>query len=92
MANEKAGIEIKQPKTVKERVLAANTCVEELNLSIPAIIDNMDDKVGMDYDAFPSRLYLVDKEGKIAHKSGRNRMKPLEMEKTLKKLLNESSR
>ena len=87
-SNEKSGIEIKQPKTVEERVVAANTCVLELKLSIPAVIDGMDNKAGMDYAAFPDRLYIVDKEGKIAYKGAKDPkgFKPLEMEKALKKL------
>ena len=88
-SNVRAGIEINEPKTMEERIEVASACVREMKLSIPAIIDGMDNKVGTDYAAWPDRLYIVDKEGKIAYKGGKGPggFKPPEMEKTLKKLL-----
>ena len=67
----------------------ANTCVLILDLSIPAIIDDMDDTVRAAYRGMPDRLYIVDKEGKIAYRGGKGPygFKPLEMEEALKSLL-----
>ena len=67
----------------------ANTCVLILDLSIPAIIDDMDDTVRAAYRGMPDRLYIVDKEGKIAYRGGKGPygFKPLEMEEALKRLL-----
>jgi len=88
-ANVKAGIEIDQPKTMEERIDVASECVREMKLSIPAIIDGMDNKVGEDYAGWPDRLYIVDKAGKIAYRGGKGPggFKPLEMEEALKKIL-----
>ena len=75
---------------MEERIAVAKTCVEKMNLTITSIIDGMDNKVGMVYDAWPDRLYIVDKEGKIAYKGekGPGGFRPLEMEIALKKLIN----
>jgi glutathione peroxidase-family protein len=80
-ANVNEGIEINQPKTMEERVAAARKCYENLGLTFPAVIDNMDDKVEKTYAAWPDRLYIVDKKGKIAYKGGKGPggFKPLEM-------------
>jgi len=84
----KSGIEVNQPKSIEERVAIAKTCYETLGLSFPAVIDGMDDKVEKDYVAWPDRLYIVDKKGKIAYKGGKGPgdFKPLEMEARLKQL------
>jgi type I thyroxine 5'-deiodinase len=88
-SNVEAGIEVNQPKSLEERAKVANTCVLNLNLSIPAIIDGMNNKAGADYVAWPDRLYIVDKYGKIAYKGGKGPggFKPLQMEEWLKKIL-----
>ena len=56
---------------------------------LPAIIDDMDDTVRAAYRGMPDRLYIVDKEGKIAYRGGKGPygFKPLEMEEALKRLL-----
>ncbi len=73
---------------MEERVAIAKTCYSKLGLSFPAIIDGMDDKVGNTYAGWPDRLYIVNKKGKIAYKGekGPGGFKPLEMEKSLKKI------
>ena len=35
------------------------------------LVDTIDDKVGGPYSGMPSRLYLIDRKGKVAYKSGR---------------------
>ena len=87
-ANIKDEIEIDQPKTIEERVAVAKTCYSNLGLTFPAIIDNMDNKVEEAYAAWPDRLYIVDKKGKIAYKGekGPRGFDPMEMAKKLKKI------
>ena len=85
-ANVKEGIEINQPKTLEERVAVAKACYESLGLSFPAIVDNMDNKVEKAYGAWPDRLYIVDKRGKIFYKGekGPKGFNPSEMARRLK--------
>jgi hypothetical protein len=53
------------------------------------LVDTIDDKVGAPYSGMPSRLYLIDREGKVAYKSGRGPFgfKPAELEHSLILLL-----
>ena len=53
------------------------------------LVDTIDDAVGGPYSGMPSRLYLIDREGKVAYKSGRGPFgfKPAELEHSLILLL-----
>lgn len=35
------------------------------------VVDDVSDAVGHAYSGMPARLYLIDREGKVAYKSGR---------------------
>ena len=87
-ANIRDEIEIDQPKTMEERVAVAKTCYSKLGLTFPAIIDNLDNKIEEAYAAWPDRLYIVDKSGRIAYKGGKGPrgFDPMDMAKSLKKL------
>ena len=62
---------IEDPVTGLERMAVASQCMADLDLPIPAIVDQMDDAVNLAYRAWPDRLYLVGKDGKIAYAGGR---------------------
>lgn len=87
--NDKAGIVIKQPLTEVERSGVARRCCSSLKISMPLIVDEMDDHVGHAYSGMPDRLYLIDRKGRIAYKSGRGPFgfKPDELEQSLLMLL-----
>lgn len=53
------------------------------------LVDDITDTVGNAYSGMPARLYVIDKEGCIAYKSGRGPFgfKPEEMEQALMMLL-----
>lgn len=84
-SNEKVGIRIANHKTLKERVAAASECCGALHLNMPLLVDDIDDKVGEAYSAFPDRLYLIDRAGKVAYKGGRGPfgMQPAELEQSI---------
>ena len=69
--NDRAGIIIKQPTLKTDRELAARACSARLDVTIPMVVDEMDDRVGHAFSGMPNRLYLVDMDGKVAYKSGR---------------------
>ena len=87
-ANIEAGIEVNQPKTIEERMAVARTCYEHLGLSFPAVVDDIDDKVEKAYAAWPDRLYIVSKSGRIVYKGDRGPrgFRPMEMAKKLHQL------
>ena len=69
-ANRRLGIEIDQPQTHDQRQQVAAAMCEKLEISLPTVIDNLDDRVNQAYNAFPDRIYLVGRGGKIAYQGG----------------------
>ncbi len=88
-SNDRVGVSLPQPRTYDERVAVARTCDKRLNLGFPMLVDKIDDTVGARYSGMPSRLYLIDGDGKVAYKSGRGPFgfKPAELEQSLVLLL-----
>lgn len=87
--NEKDGIAFHQPKTEAERATVATECKTKLALSLPFVLDGLDNKVGEAYAAWPDRLYIVGKDGKIYFKGdpGPKGFKVSEMAGKLEELL-----
>jgi thiol-disulfide isomerase/thioredoxin len=92
-SNDRVGVTLAQPKTYEERAAVARTCGKRLALGFPMLVDTIDDTVGARYSGMPSRLYLIDRAGKVAYKSGRGPFgfKPAELEQSLVLLLQEES-
>ncbi len=63
-------VEIPDPATSEARGEAANSCVRGLGLTIPAVIDGLDDAVNRAYVAWPERLFVVGTDGKVAYAGG----------------------
>ena len=78
-------------RTLDERVSAAGMCVRNLGIELPALVDEPDNRVEQAYTGWPDRLYVVDRDGRIAYKSapGPFGFKPAEVQETLKRLLPE---
>ena len=87
--NDKAGIKIEQPKTQKERIKVAEHCCATLEITMPLLVDTLDDQVGHAYSGMPDRMIVIDRLGKVAYKGGRGPFgfKPGEMEQALVMLL-----
>lgn len=87
-ANRRDGVVFKQPKSEGERAKVAKTCKLGLKLSIPVLVDGIDNAVCTAYSAWPDRLYIVDKDGRIAYKGapGPRGFRPGEMEPELEKI------
>jgi hypothetical protein len=84
-----AGEAINQPTEIGERVGIAGECCKVLEISMPLLVDDIDDRVGRAYSGMPDRLYVIDRHGKVAFKGGRGPFgfKPVEMEQSLVMLL-----
>ena len=62
---------VEEPSVARERHEVAKRCMTALALRpIPAVVDGMDNAVDRAYEAWPDRLFLVDREGRIAYRSG----------------------
>jgi alkylhydroperoxidase family enzyme len=88
-ANDRVGITIAQPKDKATREAVAAKCCSSLEISMPLLVDEMDDRVGHAYSGMPDRLYVIDRQGKVAYKGGRGPFgfKPGEMEQSIIMLL-----
>jgi hypothetical protein len=88
-SNDEAGISIQQPRDSRERTSVAKRCCDSLQITMPVLVDEMDDRVGHAYSGMPDRLYLIDREGRVAYKGGRGPFgfKPGELEQSLVMLL-----
>jgi thiol-disulfide isomerase/thioredoxin len=88
-SNDRAGIVLHQPQAWAERACTAILCSRALKITIPMVADELDNRVGHAYSGLPTRLYLIDREGRVAYKSGRGPfgVKPGELEQSLVMLL-----
>lgn len=75
-------------KTDDAREKVAGVCLVKLGIELPAIIDGADDSVERAYTGWPDRLYLIDRDGRIAFKSaaGPFGFKPADLESAIKRL------
>src|SRR5436853_4713426 len=88
-SNDRAGVVVKQPRSKKERVDVAKLCCASLEMSMPLLVDEIDDRVGHAYSGMPDRLYVIGSDGRVAYKGGRGPFgfSPGEMEQSLVMLL-----
>jgi len=64
--NQKEGIAIKDPKSMQERTAVAQQACAYFKTRIPGLVDTMNDATDRAYAAWPSRIFLVDVDGKVA--------------------------
>jgi type I thyroxine 5'-deiodinase len=50
--------------------VVASSCVRKLGIEIPALVDGVENTTESAYTGWPDRLYLIDRDGRIAYKSG----------------------
>ena len=87
--NAKDKIAVSSPATLAERCAVEGTCATKLALRIPAIIDDLANTTEAAYTAWPDRLYLIDRDGRVAYKSkpGPFGFKPADLAVALKRVL-----
>ena len=65
------GIEFKQPTTYLEREFIAKTCQRQIELTMPILIDTLDNAVERLFAGAPNRTYLIDQNGIVLYKGVR---------------------
>jgi hypothetical protein len=87
--NDRLGVTVRQPRTYAERDAVAQSCAKTMSLGFPTLVDTIDDSVNDQYSGLPSRLYLIDRSGRVAYKGGRGPFgfEPAELEHSLILLL-----
>ncbi len=68
--NERERIIVEDPKSHEERIDVAGECVRELELSLPTLIDDMEDSANKAYAAWPDRIFVIGKNGKVFYAGG----------------------
>jgi hypothetical protein len=68
--NRNAGIALADPATGEEREQVAGTCAVRLEMTMPVLVDGVDDEVARRYGGWPDRLYLIGRDGRIAFQGG----------------------
>jgi hypothetical protein len=59
-----------QHRSLDERCAAARAGVERLGLTMPVLVDGMDDAVSEAFAAWPERLYVAEPGGRLAYVGG----------------------
>jgi Iodothyronine deiodinase len=76
-------------RTLNERCTAATTCISNLGIEFPAVVDDLANTTERAYTAWPDRLYVIDRDGLVAYKSmpGPYGFHPEEVARILQQLL-----
>jgi len=53
-------------RALSERERLADACSIGLSVTIPMLVDSMDEQASLAYGAYPGRLYLIGVDGRIA--------------------------
>ena len=69
-ANLDEGVLVAQHRTLDDRFAAAREGVRRLGLTLLVLVDGMDDAASHAFAAWPERLYVADREGRIAYVGG----------------------
>jgi hypothetical protein len=91
-SNALANVAVTQPTNFDERTAACTQFCQRLKPTMPVAVDELNDPVGNAYSGMPARLYVIDRAGLVAFKSGRGPFgfKPSELEQALVMALLES--
>jgi len=83
------GPAIPQHRSMEERLIAADKCMKDLHLTIPTLLDTMDNSFARAFSGVPAGTTVIDIDGKIAYwnRGSPRGCKPGEAEKIIKMLL-----
>jgi hypothetical protein len=90
--NIKEGISLPPARTLPEKQTHANLCLRKLELPFPALVDGMDGTAEAAWQAWPSRLYMVGRDGKVAFQTrlGELDFPPAELDTAIREILAKS--
>ncbi len=88
-ANLKDKVVFSTPASLNERREVAQACVRNLKIPFPAVLDDFQDSTEKAYTGWPDRLYVVDRDGRIAYKSrpGPFGFRPAEVDEVLGRIV-----
>ena len=88
--NQRDGISLAPAATLPEKKQHADLCLRKLNLPFPALVDGMDGAAEAAYQAWPSRVYVIDRDGRVAYNSrlGELDFRPAALDTAISSLVN----
>jgi peroxiredoxin len=86
--NEREGVELEPASDMTEKQDHAVMCSRKLHLPFPAVVDGMNGAVENAYAAWPSRLFVVGKDGRVRYSTRLTELDfhPVELETVLRKM------
>jgi Iodothyronine deiodinase len=69
-ANLEDDVLLAQHRSIEQRLAAASASVTRLGLTMPVLVDDMDDGVSNAFAAWPERIYVIDGDARIAYVGG----------------------
>ncbi len=69
-SNINESILLRQHQSYEERAEAAQSCTIGLHISLPTLVEEMDNAIDEAYGAAPERLYLIGKDGRVVYRGG----------------------
>ncbi len=58
---------VRDPRTMEERRAVASRCGRDVKFRFPTVVDRLDDRTAVAYAAWPERLFVIDRDGKVAY-------------------------
>jgi Flp pilus assembly protein TadD len=85
--NEREGVVMGPAENMTDRQEHASMCVRKLHIGFPALLDDVGGAAEKKYSAWPSRAYLVDRQGRIIFSTGLSELdfKPHHLEAAIRK-------
>ncbi len=65
-SNVTEGVLYQQHQSYDERASVAATCQLDLKITVPILVEEMDNAIDEAYGAAPERLYLIGRDGRVA--------------------------
>ena len=67
--NLKDNVVFASARSFEQRAETGATCVKDLKIALPMVVDEIDNRIERAYTAWPDRLYVIDAGGRVAFKS-----------------------
>lgn len=59
--------DVYQPTTLDERRAVASRCETTMDYGMQTVVDDLDNRVSVAYNALPTRLYLIGLDGQVVY-------------------------
>ena len=69
-ANVTESVYFRQHQSYEEREEVASNCALDLKISVPTLVEEINNEIDEAYGAAPERLYLIGHDGKVAYHGG----------------------